>query len=120
MVVAWAVFVAVSLGFPLFQLGGASWGLILLLLFALEWGYAFAPYDALVRSLLRAADVLPFGYGVGLVTMLVTARLQRLGDLAAGTMVIREPRYKLQRETPDLEGAARLTAEDIDAAWRPA
>src|SRR6185503_18951892 len=56
---------------------------------------------------------------VGLVAMLSTARLQRLGDLAAGTMVVREPRHRLRRETPDLEDMPRLTAEDLGSAWQP-
>jgi uncharacterized RDD family membrane protein YckC len=44
----------------------------------------------LVRNLVRVVDFLPSSYGVGVVTMVVTARSQRLGDLAAGTIVIRE------------------------------
>jgi uncharacterized RDD family membrane protein YckC len=47
---------------------------------------------AAVRNLLRAADALPTGYVVGAVAMAATRRFQRLGDLAAGTMVVVEPR----------------------------
>lgn len=64
---------------------------------------------ALVRNLLRIADLMPLaaisdlGEGVppvfliptgmvGMVTMIMTRRLQRLGDLAAGTMVIVDER----------------------------
>ena len=43
-----------------------------------------------VRNLLRLVDFLPWGYALGVVTMLVTSRNQRLGDLAAGTLVVRE------------------------------
>jgi uncharacterized RDD family membrane protein YckC len=43
---------------------------------------------ALTRNLLRAADFLPFLYGVGLITMLVNRDFKRLGDLAAGTVVV--------------------------------
>jgi hypothetical protein len=39
---------------------------------------------------LRAADVLPNAYFAGLVSMALTRRFQRLGDLVAGTMVIVE------------------------------
>jgi uncharacterized RDD family membrane protein YckC len=42
-----------------------------------------------IRNLVRAADVLPSTYVVGLTSMLVSARGQRLGDLAAGTLVVR-------------------------------
>jgi uncharacterized RDD family membrane protein YckC len=41
-----------------------------------------------VRNLLRVVDGLPFPYGVGLGAALVTGRSQRLGDIAAGTVVI--------------------------------
>ena len=43
---------------------------------------------AALRNLLRAADVLPTGYLVGLVSMSLTSRFQRLGDLVAGTIVV--------------------------------
>jgi uncharacterized RDD family membrane protein YckC len=46
---------------------------------------------ALTRNLLRAADFLPFFYGVGLVTMLCNRDFKRLGDLAAATVVVYEP-----------------------------
>ena len=43
---------------------------------------------SLVRNLIRTADFLPFCYLFGLITMVSNARFQRLGDLAAGTLVI--------------------------------
>ena len=43
---------------------------------------------AALRNLLRAADALPTGYLVGLVSMSLTSRFQRLGDLVAGTIVV--------------------------------
>lgn len=43
---------------------------------------------AAIRNLLRAADALPTGYLVGLASMSLSSRFQRLGDLAAGTVVI--------------------------------
>jgi uncharacterized RDD family membrane protein YckC len=43
---------------------------------------------ALTRNLLRAADFLPFFYGVGLLAMLANRDFKRLGDLAAGTVVV--------------------------------
>lgn len=44
--------------------------------------------QSIARNLLRAVDFLPVGYGIGLVATLFTKRFQRLGDLAAGTVVI--------------------------------
>ena len=46
----------------------------------------------LIRNLLRVVDLLPGGYGLGALLMLLTGRAQRLGDLAAGTVVVREPK----------------------------
>lgn len=45
--------------------------------------------ESLVRNLLRAVDNLPISYLTGLVTMLVSEQTRRLGDIAAGTIVIR-------------------------------
>lgn len=54
---------------------------------------------AFVRNILRAADLLPMGYAVGLVTMLVQPGFRRLGDLAAGTLVIHVERERRRHET---------------------
>jgi uncharacterized RDD family membrane protein YckC len=43
-----------------------------------------------IRNTLRLVDFLPFAYVLGAVTILATRRNQRLGDLAAGTLVVRE------------------------------
>jgi uncharacterized RDD family membrane protein YckC len=43
---------------------------------------------SLVRNLLRTVDFLPLFYLAGLITMLSNRQFQRLGDLAAGTLVI--------------------------------
>jgi uncharacterized RDD family membrane protein YckC len=43
-----------------------------------------------IRNLLRFIDLLPAAYLVGLISILLTRRNQRLGDLAAGTLVIRD------------------------------
>lgn len=43
-----------------------------------------------LRNLIRAVDFLPFGYGVGVISMFADRNARRLGDFAAGTLVIRE------------------------------
>ena len=43
-----------------------------------------------IRTLLRLVDILPTAYAIGSFAILLTARSQRLGDLAAGTLVVRE------------------------------
>jgi len=49
----------------------------------------------LVRNLVRVVDFLPGFYGLGLLAIVVSSRSQRLGDLAAGTFVVRAPRPQL-------------------------
>src|SRR5580765_4443185 len=97
-------------------LGRSGWGLILLAWFFLEWllpavleakwrgqtpgkralGLMVLNDDgspvrwpaALTRNLLRAVDFLPLAYGFGLAAMLANRDFKRLGDLAAGTVVV--------------------------------
>ena len=47
-------------------------------------------FESLARNLLRAADYLPSLYLAGVITMLCNKRNKRLGDLAAGTIVVHE------------------------------
>jgi uncharacterized RDD family membrane protein YckC len=47
-------------------------------------------FEALARNLLRFVDYLPGMYLVGVITMLCNKRNKRLGDLAAGTVVVHE------------------------------
>ena len=56
-------------------------------------GVPITAAQAILRNLVGAVDgLLPFCYLLGLSSMLLSARFQRLGDLAAGTMVIKEER----------------------------
>ncbi len=41
-----------------------------------------------IRNVVRIVDFLPYAYGVGLVVLFVNGRGKRLGDLAAGTIVV--------------------------------
>ena len=43
-----------------------------------------------VRNVMRLVDILPAFYAIGMLSIFVTARNQRLGDLAAGTLVVRD------------------------------
>ena len=56
-------------------------------------------HQVLMRNLLRFADLLPGCYLVGGVACLLSPRSQRLGDLAANTIVVHQP----QLAEPDLE-----------------
>jgi uncharacterized RDD family membrane protein YckC len=47
-------------------------------------------FESMSRNLMRIIDYLPAFYLAGVITMLCTKRHQRLGDLAAGTIVVHE------------------------------
>jgi len=108
----------------------SGWGLLGLCVFLIEWLYFFgfevlwngqSPgkhamglrvicengtpltwQQSLIRNLLRPADQLPVLYGVGGLAMVLSRCSQRLGDLAAGALVVMEdadPRW----QTPEDE-----------------
>lgn len=110
-------------------LGRAGTGVLLLVLFAIQWVYfvvwegwtgrtpgkmavgarvvtvAGRPIgwaEAVLRNLLRAADILPTAYVAGAVAMALSSRFQRLGDLVSGTMVV------LAEGPPSVDRAAPL------------
>jgi hypothetical protein len=69
--------------------------------------------QAIVRNLVRIVDFLPAYYLAGAVAIFVTRRNQRLGDLAAGTVVVRERQaVRLQ------ELAASLSGPAMQPRWR--
>jgi uncharacterized RDD family membrane protein YckC len=43
-----------------------------------------------VRNVMRIVDILPALYAIGMLSIFVTNRNQRLGDLAAGTLIVRD------------------------------
>ncbi len=46
--------------------------------------------ESIIRNLVRLIDFMPLGYGVGVVTMFLNDQARRLGDLAAGSLVIHD------------------------------
>lgn len=61
-------------------------------------GYPIGWPEALIRNFLRVLiDLVLFGVPVGLVVMVLGRRNQRIGDLAAGTVVVRERRGGLEQ-----------------------
>ena len=90
-------------------------------------GLSLTLLQAVIRNLLRIVDMLPLLYLVGGLTSLFDPHGRRLGDLAAGTLVIRERRAELPRRTlaeahrdahryPDLaEVGRRLSPGERDA-----
>ncbi len=55
-------------------------------------GYPVTPFAVVIRNVLRLVDLLPGLYTVGLICMIVDRRSRRLGDLMAGTIVVKEGR----------------------------
>ncbi|GAC1395030.1 MAG: RDD family protein [Chloroflexota bacterium] len=91
-----------------------------------QTGYPITLVDSVLRNVLRLIDFLPAFYALGAAVMIVDRRARRLGDLVAGTMVIKERRVSLEDVTrraafiappaPSLfalPNAERLTAEDL-------
>lgn len=68
---------------------------------------------SVVRNLVRIVDLLPGAYLVGIVLVAVTSKNQRLGDIIAGTLVIRERRSG-ERDLPWSRDA--LEPDDTDGA----
>jgi uncharacterized RDD family membrane protein YckC len=77
-------------------------------------GRSIGLLESMARNLVRYVDQLPFFYAVGVITMFVTRQHQRLGDLAAGTLVVRDR----ELETPlwGETGSRTFTAQLFKAA----
>lgn len=54
-------------------------------------------FESAVRNLCRVIDFLPALYGVGLLAMLFDGKHRRLGDLLAGTLLVREEKIDLSK-----------------------
>ena len=93
----------VSIGYSLFcewYYKGQTLGKRLLNLRVMDGeGLRLQPGQIVIRNLLRFVDSLPVCYLVGGMASLMSSKGRRLGDLAANTIVVREP--KITR--PDLE-----------------
>lgn len=81
-------------------------------------GRPVSVYAAIIRNVLRIVDQVPGIYGIAILSVLVTRRQQRLGDLAAGTVVVHE---RLEEAAPAAaamtstvrHGAHRLSPDEI-------
>ncbi|HZE92955.1 MAG TPA: RDD family protein [Rhizobacter sp.] len=121
-------------GFASAPFGGMGSALLLVVYFLLEWFYPVAfelalhgatpgkrmlglqvvmdsglpvtPAASVIRNLLRAADFLPALYALGVASLLWRHDFKRLGDLAAGTLVVHSDTVALHGKIP----AARTRA----------
>jgi len=70
-------------------------------------------WEAAVRNLLRTFDIMPWPfYSIGLISVFISSRDQRIGDMVAGTVVVRE------REAEAPAFAQVFGASVTDAALR--
>ncbi len=77
------------------------------------------PVDLLssaIRNVVRLVDGLPLSYLPAMVSILVTKRNQRLGDLAASTIVVREPRKGEAAAAGFTDGAPQASPSNPVAA----
>jgi uncharacterized RDD family membrane protein YckC len=70
-------------------------------------GRAVTLFESLARNLVRIIDFLPTSYITGVISIFVTSRNQRLGDLVAGTLVVHEGHAR----EPSTLGNTRLFTE---------
>ena len=76
-----------------------------------DTGVRVGVYQSLLRNLVRPLDKMPVFYFVGGTAALFTASQQRLGDLLAGTIVVRERRLKIPAQLERPDGDTSLLAD---------
>lgn len=85
-----------------------------------EDGRPITFWEASVRNLLRTVDMMPAPfYSIGLISVFVTSRDQRVGDMVAGTVVVREreaeaPAFAEVFASPVSDPALRRSFKPVD------
>ncbi|MFZ5446182.1 MAG: RDD family protein [Myxococcota bacterium] len=74
-------------------------------------------FSSAVRNLLRVVDFMPACYPVGLVTMLIDRRHRRLGDLLAGTVLVRDEQVDLSRYEQVATTAVAVNELELATSW---
>lgn len=82
-----------------------------------DGGYPIDPYSSIIRNLVRIVDIAaPPPYGAGLLSIFISRDYKRLGDFAAGTIVIKErPAVEPPQPGPPTSIASQLIAHIPDA-----
>lgn len=63
---------------------------------------------SILRNFMRTVDFLPMGYMLGFISVLVTGRFQRLGDLVAGTVVVYQEEIGKHGSLPEVTPKPQL------------
>ena len=85
-----------------------------------EDGRPITFWEAAVRNLIRTLDMMPAPfYSIGLISVFVTGRDQRVGDMVAGTVVVREreaeaPAFTQVFASPVSDPALRRSFKPVD------
>jgi uncharacterized RDD family membrane protein YckC len=127
------LYAAISVGYGIFtewRWRGQSWGKRLLRLRVIDAsGLKLQLSQIIIRNLLRPVDLLPVCYLLGGIFSYWSRRGQRLGDLAANTVVVsipdafvlntqslKEAKYNSFRDYPHLESRLRQRVKPVEAA----
>jgi uncharacterized RDD family membrane protein YckC len=84
-----------------------------------EDGRPITFFEAVVRNLLRELDILPIPfYSIGLISVFISGKDQRIGDMVAGTVVVREreaeaPAFAQVFATPVSDPALRRAFQPV-------
>lgn len=70
--------------------------------------------ESLIRNLVRLVDFMPVLYGVGVVAMFIHSQSRRLGDLAAGTLVVHDREKTVSLASLEIPDAPGLTLPETD------
>lgn len=79
-------------------------------------GHPITLLSSIIRNLLRLIDSLPIAYFIGMLFVFFHGQHKRLGDLAAGTLVVHEGRIARKKKNNVIEKiiqARRLSREDL-------
>lgn len=112
--IEWIYPIAFELG-----MGGATPGKrALKLQVVMDNGLPVTPAASITRNLLRTADFLPALYAIGALCLLLRPDFKRLGDLAAGTLVVHVENVSLHGELP--AAGATAPAQPLSLAQQSA
>jgi uncharacterized RDD family membrane protein YckC len=70
--------------------------------------------ESSIRNILRAVDILLGFYPLGLLVMFLSSRSQRIGDYAAGTVVIVERRREVPMDRTRLRSLAKVNLAELE------
>ena len=120
LLVLWVLSLIFSPGIRAFSKISAQWAeaIVIFIIFLLNWGYftlfeafwkgrtpgkrvarirviqrsgrGIGLFESMARNFVRFIDQIPIFYAVGVITMFCSRQHQRLGDMAAGTLVVRD------------------------------